>query len=511
MNNSKNTQNINFLIDKILASALSFISYTDTGDIKYVDPIEDQEIRAHYGNSHLMVSLLLLGKIRNDKELYDTGTKLLKNLIENFNSDSKLPGYHNDFNNFAFCLAYKIIEDDGIKSEIKRILLLSHDSNHPTINWLPMRIMTNHMRFDFSGDNQYIKRAKEFGELITHAYNSDGGIEDRLPYGTSFNLQYCISSYALLYYLNSTGLDSPISSQTMNFLLNAIAPDGDINYQGRGTNQIFAWGPWIYLLVKTSEDNNLGKAIAYLNSNISSMLDNNSLMLNQWDAKERFLWWDYHYSSVYIAHLLLWLVLSIDSSSTKFHYCKLNSSNETGFKIFRSRRCFIAKFEGRKEYLAEMGPSIPAMYIDNKPIVKATLGPWRGMFGNRNPFEFNVILNKLGLFRTNYKNSLSLINRAFRRLGLNINSSYNFNIEPLFTPIEAKIENEKIYLKFSDNSEGYNIFNIPLLNMPSKIELKVDGKRIKLVEIAAIRNQYGWNKILQTQPTKGKSWELFLE
>ena len=47
-------------------------------------------------------------------------------------------------------------------------------------------------------------------------------------------------------------------------MLAAEAPDGDINYLDRGTNQIFAWGLGIYLLAPSGQQDALKCAIAYL-------------------------------------------------------------------------------------------------------------------------------------------------------------------------------------------------------------------------------------------------------
>ena len=180
-----------------------------------------------------------------------------------------------------------------------------------------MRWAVNKKRIEWKGDNNYQSTINKCKEIIFKATNADGGIEDRLPHGTSFNLQYDLATVSILQYLRVQGEPMDLSKE-LGFLLNAVAPDGDINYQGRGTNQIFAWGLWIYLLASSGNTKDLLTALNFLEPRLKKMLDNNNMMLNEWEGKEKYLWWDYHYASVYTAHCLLWLVMAyIDAYKAK--------------------------------------------------------------------------------------------------------------------------------------------------------------------------------------------------
>lgn len=156
----------------------------------------------------------------------------------------------------------------------------------------------------------------------------------------SFNLQYDLATVAVLQYLRVHGENINLNKE-LGFLINAIAPDGDINYQGRGTNQIFAWGLWIYLLSSSGQLNELEKALSFLDLRLQKMLENNSIMLNEWHGKDKYLWWDYHYASVYTAHCLFWLILGYIDKDMAPILPLAPTSSETGFHIYRSENFLL--------------------------------------------------------------------------------------------------------------------------------------------------------------------------
>ena len=134
------------------------------------------------------------------------------------------------------------------------MVLSTPDSNNPTINWFPMRWYVNLIRYKWTSDEKFKLACDKCSTDIRAATYKDGFIDDRLPIGLSFNLQYDVATVAVLQYLRSNGENIDISVE-LGALLNAVAPDGDINYFGRGTNQIFAWGLWVYLLSSAGKKN----------------------------------------------------------------------------------------------------------------------------------------------------------------------------------------------------------------------------------------------------------------
>lgn len=195
------------------------------------------------------------------------------------------------------------------KKLIRDTVLRTSDSNHNTVNWLPMRWAVNQMRFQWTQKQAYCTACDACKKKIAQATWSDGFIDDRLPVGLSFNLQYDVATVAVMQYLRVQGNQVDIAKE-LGALLEAEAPDGDINYLGRGTNQIFAWGLWVYLLASSGQKAALNRAIAYLEKYLPIALKNNNLMLNDIPGEEKYMWWDYHYCSVYTAHLLMWLNLA---------------------------------------------------------------------------------------------------------------------------------------------------------------------------------------------------------
>lgn len=499
---------INKLIDALIEKSTNFLSVNKDGLLEYIDPNDGKEISAHYGLSHLMASLILYGKHSGNVSLIEKGYSLLESMLCRINESQKLPAYHFDFNNFAICLVLDVIDNKILKEKAIKTMVEQSDSNHETINWLPMRMFVNFKRYAYTNDNKYLSKAEKCKSTILKAMNTDGSIEDRLPKGKSFNLQYDISTLATLYLLNQEGNDFEIE-RPMSFLLDCVAPDGDINYQGRGTNQIFAWGPWIYLLSFLNDKEQLSKALSFIEPRLEIMLENNSMMLNEWNGAEKLYWWDYHYASVYIAHCLLWLVLSTVSKGK--HIIKPNkissAYNDSGIEIFKKGGTFVASFQGRSEYLAEKGPSICAIYIDGRPVVKGSFGPWRGLFGNQNTTEDIVIRNYCGLYSTN-RPKKTIFNRISYRIGMKSLNSDKYSIEPMFVPVEISVLEKKVDISWNNNLHRDMMINLPILDKDVELSLNVDGEAHKLFETQKIKTQYGWATLYQSHLSTGVDWNL---
>lgn len=497
------TEQIKQLIELLLPVCASWIQKGTDGLERFVDPIDNEEISAHYGATHAAAAFIIWGKSTSNEPLYKQGLSLLQSILVRWNDSKKLPAFHADFNNLAVSMIEPFV-DDEIAQTIRNIICDTEDSNHYTVNWLPMRWAVNKKRIEWKGDdNKYQRTIIKCKKIISKAINADGGIEDRLPYGISFNLQYDLATVAILQYLRVQGETIDLSKE-LGFLLNAMAPDGDINYQGRGTNQIFAWGLWVYLLASSGNAKNLSMALKFLEPRLKRMLDNNNMILNEWEGKEKYLWWDYHYASVYTAHCLLWLVMAyIDVDKARIAPV-FPSTTETGLHIYRSENFFVSWFEGRTEYLAERGPAIAAIWTRKQGMIcKGTFAPWQGSFGNKYIYEDVVLKNFCGLLEVKSNKDWSK-NRYVHKLLPNLGNEVFCSFKAVFCPISVCENDGAAEITWNYDGSSELIFNFPTISENCMIKLFADGNEVSLFCNSAIKNQYGWMYLHQSRNLKCK-------
>ena len=481
---------IKYLVEQIIPVCENWIQKGEDGLECFIDPNDGEEISAHYGATHAAAALILMGKQKGDDALYKKGVGLLDSILKRWDKSKALYAFHFDFNNLALCLVEGSV-DKEMSARIRETVINTADSNHNTINWLPMRWAVNRKRIEWTKDNKYASVISHCKETIAKATNADGGVEDRLPHGMSFNLQYDLATIAVLQYLRIQGEEIDLSKE-LGFLLNAVAPDGDINYQGRGTNQIFAWGLWIYLLASSGQEAALADALGYLSPRLGKMLEKNNMMLNEWDGKEKYLWWDYHYASVYTAHCLLWLVLALQDYGKSTIKPVVPTSTETGLHIYRSENFFVSWFEGRSEYLAEKGPAIACIWSKKQGMIcKGTFAPWQGSFGNKYIYEDVVLKNYCGLLSVKRNKDWSK-NRYIHKLMPMLESAPSLTLQPLFCPIAVDEKDSCLHITWDNANDIEVFFNMPVVSENTSFELYIDEKRVSTNCVQSVKNQYGW-------------------
>ena len=463
-----------------------------------VDPIEGVEISAHYGATHSAAAFILLGRHRGEDRLYRKGIKLLISILDRWEKSIKLPSFHFDFNNFALCIIEETLSSEkDLVARIRRVVLETSDSKHDTINWLPMRAFVNLKRFEWTMDSKYRDVYDTCMLKIKDATNPDGGIEDRLPKGTSFNLQYDIATVSVLQLLRVSGVDIDLSRE-LGFLLNSVAPDGDINYQGRGTNQVFAWSCWLYLLSSSGQDVALREALSFLVGKLEKMLSRDNIFLNEESGHEKHLWWDYHYASVYIAHLFFWLVLAIRDYNKAAIVPTFNLDGSTGLIVYKGKDYFVTVFNGRKEYLAEKGPSVVALWTKKVGMIfKGSFGPWQGLFGNNHCSPDSVLNNYWGAIMLK-QNKNPYKYRVVRRVLQNLSFRASMYYSPHLSPVTI-IKDLPRYIGIEYIIPKGHVLNLPVfLSTGFKPSVFSGEKSIPVSKDLLILNQYGILTVYRT-------------
>lgn len=503
------------LVDIAMAACRSWLSEDGEGGFRMVDPNDHKVVASHYGDSHLAAALLISGRMRGDQDLVARGLQVLRTVIQHWRTSRAIPDFHHDFNNFALCLASDCINklDANLANEIKSLVLSTRDSKHDTINWLPMRAYVNLCRYEWFGEGRHAAAAQKALEKVKGAFNYDGGIEDRLPPGTSYNLQYNVSSLAALQHLALRWPESWQESRAhFDFLLGCQLPDGDINFMGRGTNQIFAWGPWLYVLTRSGDRAALEAALKFLGQRYPLAAANCNILLNGFAGRERSFWWDYHYCSVYHAHFLLWAILALENYPSTPALANFDGTErKTGLSIIRGKIGGACLFSGRNAYLAEAGPSVCALWLSDKGMLfKGGLGPWQGLFGKKYSYADMVMQNHFGLVAQDTPRSLKNI-RLLRRLTRSPSEERSATLRPIFSRLDVRLEAARIELMFETPMQTSAYLNVPIFEdfaPNTEIELSVDGQLLECILTGKSRNQYGWTTIYRSSVAHGTNWKI---
>lgn len=436
----------------------------DKDGMKLIDPLEKRVIGFHYGETHFAVSWIIFGVLNHRQEMIEIGIRLLRGFIHNAKEYQKEKEFHWDFNNIAICLLIEFLESNtdvsvGLDVEdLKSFILLQNDSQHGTINWMPMRAYTNFCKYKWTGNEEYLKKAKEYIANVDRAAYNDGYYEDFLPKGKSFNFQYHIYTTAMMDFLSRRFAEVKHPTKAVMCCRGMLDCEGDINYLGRGNNQIFAWGPALYVLFENKLTLELEKATNYFAQRIDTAIHNYNIILCDLPGEDRNWWWDYHYATVYFAHLSYWLTLSyVDNPRKMPEDNDVPTISDSGVRIFRDDNAFVCVFEGRKHYLAERGPVLANIGLSNVGTVfKGPLGPYGGQFGNKYANHLATLANYFGPIENKSKFGFTMLKDIFPK------------------EINVSVRKNKVIVEYDLGRKYRDIcFSAPIHCPKNQVEIKV--------------------------------------
>lgn len=460
-----------------------------------IDPYEKRVIGFHYGETHTAVALVLYGYVNKNDEMRNIGTGLLQSFLENISTYQAYKEYHWDFNNIALCVLVEFLEKSGINDfpitveQLKKFIIAQKDSVHGTINWMPMRAYTNWCKYCWTNEEKYMTRANEYIRNVEQAKYEDGFYEDFLPKGKSFNFQYHIYTTAMMDFLSRRMPGIIDQKKAIENCVNIIDVEGDVNYLGRGCNQIFAWGPAIYVMHMNEKYSALYKMTGYLEQKLQDALKNYNLILNDTDGKDRIWWWDYHYSSVYYGHLMFWLMLTCLDNPRLGNGLQTevlqNVCGDSGVSIIHFQNAFVCTFGGRKHYLAEKGPMVANVGFEEiGTIFKGPLGPFGGQFGNKYAELTATVENYLGPISKTQILGCVVVKNMFPK------------------ELITQVEDSMIVINYKFGKKVKNIyFSIPLFCRREEVVIRVlaDGAEEILTYVGDYNGPYGKTQRLQTR------------
>lgn len=492
-----------------------------------LDPVAGRIVGSHYALSHYCAGLLLLSRKSGDEELARQADQYLNYIETTHATYLKEYDFHHDFNNFAWALLLLIDrEDPGFlsdrqKSQMNQMLMNTSDSRHDTVNWLPMRALNNLVRYGHTSRVQYLQKARALLGRVAKAQNTDGMYDDLLPLGQSGNIQYHVYTAAVLQLIRHFKLDDGGGSleSALAFTAAVMDPEGDFNYFGRGSNQIFGWGPYFFNLAGIDVSPRIHeRSVQFFNDNLLQCLSNNGLLLKNSHPDQHNYWWDYHYSTVYASHLFFWLNLLDVLPVHKHNIGKVPAASSLA--VTSSEECFCAVFQGRSHYLAERGPQICNVWTKSRgTLFKGSFGPYFDDFGNKHISKAMVMMNYFGML-TEYPAHFILrlvpsrIARGLRRLRLykKHDSDYGMVLKPVF-PEELKVDMPdgntlEITYRLPPTRDPVSI-NIPIFpnscaaGLDGFIVAEIEGKAVELFHLGSAYGVYGKFELFRSKPHVG--------
>ncbi len=516
-------------IDQAFEQALSFLREND-GRVYLWDPNDERRVAENYGESHLCAALLLRARRTGETRLKDVALRLLDGFMEN-SPEIKAGQGHADFNNFAITLVYEELVAQGENAYAEKALnWLYHvkDSRNKTVNWLPMRAYFNLFLYEKTQNEKFLRCAVDALNAVKNACYDDGLFEDLVPKGRSFNLQYCVSTAAALQmvYRRFDALSDRLPrfdlEKTASALYALVLPDGDVNYMGRGCNQIFAWGPWLYFTANYVENDVRERSRQFLAERFATARDNCNLMLNSYSGKSRTLWWDYHHYTVYMAHFLLWRELANDSRFVEPEKIdKLTAPTDSGLEIHKGEGWFAVTFNGRSHYLIEKGPALVALWTKEfGSVFKCGHAPSGKKFSNLYFNPLTAYFSCLGPIELSEKPK-KMKGRIARFLGSIFNSKeISLKIKPLFGGVKFSEKNGLLTIEFrvepaktKDARRAFVVPSyVPLDDDSFTLEESANGtnefRRCELRRVGALAAQYGDMNVYMTNANDAVVWKL---
>lgn len=501
---------IESVIEKIFTHYEQYLKEENDG-LLLIDPNDEKLIGFHYGETHLGVAMIIWGMVVKDDRWVDKGKKIIKGFLSHIDEYQKQPAYHWDFNNFAICLLVNYLkgelknvrndmhshncdENHELCNELQTFIIKQNDSNNPTINWIPMRIYVNYCKYLWTGNKKYKNLLDNLAKNVRDAQYTDGFYEDLLPKGKSFNFQYHLYTTAVVHFLETQGIKKFDNAKANQQAINIIDPCGDMNYLGRGINQIFAWGPALYLYQGINAPDALQKTWDYFSKRIDIAINNNNLILNEMPGSQKIWWWDYHYASVYFSHLVFWLILGQISESNKnrFEFIRI-PEKDSGVNIIETEHYQVCVFEGRKHYLAESGPLVANICgKDRHYVFKGAFGPFAGDYGNHYGISTQTIHNYFGLIQEK------------------IVMGYLLEKPVISKSIFVEESNGQLLLQLDLGKKYKSIrVNLPLLCNVDQVKVIYDGnQQLKLKNSGSIVGAYGQTSLYVSELISASKIEI---
>lgn len=101
-----NRSDIEKLIDEVAETCQSWIRVEKDEQFRFFDPLDHEEISAHYGVTHVAAGLIIYGEETDKIQFSKKGYELFNSVLARWVTSSSLPDFHNDFNNFALCVIW---------------------------------------------------------------------------------------------------------------------------------------------------------------------------------------------------------------------------------------------------------------------------------------------------------------------------------------------------------------------------------------------------------------------
>lgn len=352
------------------------LSVYDSGGI--YDPIDKSVVGDHYATTHFALLGAILFKNNNDNAILEK-VKCAFDFHVRTSKDEYFFGdwyYHWDFQNYALLETFRLLREDFSEEDTnlwtRELKSSKQNEDNPLTNWIAMRAYASLLRNELFGGTveklKYVWRMRR----LDKARHEDGCYDDE--FNQSRPIQYHVFTLALLhrlYLLNNCPKIKKKFLEGVDYFLKFIDPDGDYNYLGRGQEQIFGYGAGLYVLEAAKLLDAKNASIYQYNRDLMwgyllSFQKNDifPLVLNSRSDAEKFGWYDYHHSTVYVAFLGVWLGLAHLLKSPKVAYFKEKAKESKDFfqyfqptknVIAASPEYFLSVSAGTPEYLSEPG------------------------------------------------------------------------------------------------------------------------------------------------------------